>query len=158
VIGFRDVVEDDAEWMAALSQDPDVLRYADPERMHNPRTAAEIRSERFPEIRRAQQDGVWWAVLEDATPVGWVFLRRTVEGWELGYRLGKAAWGRGIATTAARAVMRWAVEQGIERVYADVAAPNAASVRILEKLGFTLVRVGEWHGMEDRRYERSLCG
>lgn len=45
-------------------------------------------------------------------------------------------WGRGYAFQAASAVLSFAFETlGIDRVRADVDEPNAASVRILEKLG-----------------------
>jgi [ribosomal protein S5]-alanine N-acetyltransferase len=45
-------------------------------------------------------------------------------------------WGRGIATEAARACLRYAfLEAGLDRVVAGVDAPNAASTRVLEKLG-----------------------
>jgi RimJ/RimL family protein N-acetyltransferase len=49
--------------------------------------------------------------------------------------------GRGLATEAARAVLAHAFGPlGLVRVTADVDEPNAASVRVLEKLG--MVRVG----------------
>jgi ribosomal-protein-alanine N-acetyltransferase len=50
--------------------------------------------------------------------------------------------GRGLATEAARAVLAHAFGAlALPRVHADVDAPNAASVRVLEKLG--MVRAGE---------------
>jgi RimJ/RimL family protein N-acetyltransferase len=56
---------------------------------------------------------------------------------ELGYWLGVAHWGRGIATAAVRAVTRHALDGfGVCRVYALPIAHNVASCRVLEKAGF----------------------
>lgn len=57
---------------------------------------------------------------------------------ELGYWLGTAFWGRGIATAAVGAVTRWGFEHlDIDRIFASVFGWNSASVRVLEKSGFT---------------------
>ena len=56
---------------------------------------------------------------------------------EIGYWLGEAVWGRGLATAALRAVTRHAFDAyGLNRVFAVPFARNAASVRVLEKAGF----------------------
>lgn len=56
---------------------------------------------------------------------------------EIGYLVDRRHWGRGYATEAAQAVVAWALRQpSIRRVWATCDAENAASVRVLEKLGF----------------------
>jgi ribosomal-protein-alanine N-acetyltransferase len=56
-----------------------------------------------------------------------------------GYWVAPRYWGRGVATEAARLLARYALHaRGFRRVEASVFAPNAASVRVLEKAGFTL--------------------
>ena len=58
---------------------------------------------------------------------------------EIGYWLGRRWWGRGIATAAVRLVVDYAFGQlGLTRVYAEVFGTNVASLRVLEKAGFTL--------------------
>ena len=55
---------------------------------------------------------------------------------EVGYDLHPRAWGRGLATEAARAVMGYAFGAlGLERVVAVVKPDNLASQRVLEKAG-----------------------
>lgn len=55
-----------------------------------------------------------------------------------GYWLGRAYWGRGIATEAARMFADRALESGrLRRLEASVFAENVASARVLEKCGFT---------------------
>jgi ribosomal-protein-alanine N-acetyltransferase len=55
---------------------------------------------------------------------------------ELWYELTEKVWGKGIATEAAQACVRYAFEEvGMERVIAGADAPNTASLRVIEKLG-----------------------
>ena len=76
---------------------------------------------------------------EDGYPIGMVNLhdiytqhRRA----ELGFWLNRRYWNKGYATEAAAAVMKYAFEQlGIERLQSLCYPGNAASVRVLEKLG-----------------------
>src|ERR1700722_17320652 len=55
---------------------------------------------------------------------------------ELAYELLRAAHGCGYATEAGRAVVTWASEAGYRRLQAGVWDWNAASRRVLDKLGF----------------------
>jgi [ribosomal protein S5]-alanine N-acetyltransferase len=58
---------------------------------------------------------------------------------ELGYWLGEAVWGRGIATSAVRAFSEHALAAfGLTRLYALPYARNAPSIRVLEKAGYLL--------------------
>lgn len=57
---------------------------------------------------------------------------------EMGYWLGEAFWGRGIATEAVQLVTDHAfVAQGFLRLFALPFADNVGSVRVLEKAGYT---------------------
>ena len=59
-----------------------------------------------------------------------------MEEIELAYELTASAWGEGIATEAALACLRHAFDEaGLERVIAGADSPNAASLRVIEKLG-----------------------
>lgn len=54
----------------------------------------------------------------------------------IGYAIGRAWWGRGIATEAARAAMAWAVETfDLVRIWASTDPGNVRSMRVLAKLG-----------------------
>ena len=55
---------------------------------------------------------------------------------ELGYCYARDAWGRGVATEAARAVIAVVSEdESIRRIFATCAPENVASARVLEKVG-----------------------
>ena len=57
--------------------------------------------------------------------------------WEIGYWLGKPYWEQGFATEAGRAVLEWArIELDAERFISGHIRDNAASGRVLRKLGF----------------------
>jgi RimJ/RimL family protein N-acetyltransferase len=67
----------------------------------------------------------------------------------IGYWIGKDHWGKGIAT---QALTRFLDELKTRPLYAHVAKHNMASLRVLEKCGFTPVEQGrvfsEVHGQE----------
>ena len=54
----------------------------------------------------------------------------------IGYELNPDVWGRGCASEAARAILRFGfAELGLHRVWAECVAENTASARVLAKLG-----------------------
>jgi ribosomal-protein-alanine N-acetyltransferase len=54
----------------------------------------------------------------------------------LGYAIGRAWWGRGLATEAARAALEWgAASFGLQRIWASTDLPHVRSQRVMEKLG-----------------------
>jgi RimJ/RimL family protein N-acetyltransferase len=85
---------------------------------------------------RADPQVVIRAVVVDGAVAGQVlsFPRDGVR--ELGYWLGREFWGRGVAGTAVAAFLPVVTERPL---YAVVAEHNAASRRLLERLGFVAV-------------------
>jgi len=58
---------------------------------------------------------------------------------ELGYWIGEAFWGKGIATEAVKLITKYGFEElGLIRIHAGVFDFNTASRRVLEKAGFSL--------------------
>ncbi len=83
-----------------------------------------------------------WLVATAAHPaLGWLSLRiadRKPEVGEIGYSILPEFCGRGIATEAVRALVAEAFERiKLQRITAYCVPENAASVRVLHKLGFT---------------------
>jgi [ribosomal protein S5]-alanine N-acetyltransferase len=69
----------------------------------------------------------------------------------IGYAIGRAWWGRGIATEAARAAMAWAIDAfDLVRVWASTDLRHVRSQRVMEKLGMRreTVRVGDRLGRD----------
>lgn len=63
---------------------------------------------------------------------------------EIGYSVLSAHRGRGYATEAAHALVRWAFAQGEQTVFAAVAPSNTPSLAVVRKVGF--VQTGSQHG------------
>lgn len=79
-----------------------------------------------------------WPVIDktDAVLIGFCGLVPASHRVEIGWRLAQEAWGRGLATEAARAVLKHGFETlGFQRIIATVQSPNRASIRVAEKLG-----------------------
>jgi ribosomal-protein-alanine N-acetyltransferase len=78
-----------------------------------------------------------FAVVLDGRVIGTVNLE--VEGARtamLGFAIGRLWWGQGIATEAAKAATRWAIETfDLKRIWASTDSRNVRSQRVLRKLG-----------------------
>jgi ribosomal-protein-alanine N-acetyltransferase len=121
---------------------------------NNPRVAIHLR-ERFPHPYTAKAGRAFmrmvrqtkpetsFAIVVDGHAAGGIgfHVQPDVErvSAEIGYWLGEAFWGRGIATDALQAVTAYAIEHhGLTRVFAIPFASNTASCRVLEKAGYVL--------------------
>ena len=83
------------------------------------------------------------AIVVDERAIGGVGLQPMTDvnrrSAEIGYWLGAAYWGRGIATEAVNLVTDWAFgAHGLLRIFAQPFAANSASRRVLEKAGYQL--------------------
>lgn len=130
--------DDDA--LFRLHSSDRVLRYWD-----SPPWVDRTRAERFLAtcVRMAEEEtGVRLAVdlLSDSAFIGWCALSRWNQehrSASLGYCFDDAAWGRGYATESGRALLQWGFDTlNLNRVQAEADTRNAASARVLEKLGF----------------------
>ncbi len=91
---------------------------------------------------RAQSPATNFAIVVDGEAAGGIgfVLQEDVNrrSAEIGYWIGVAYWGRGIATDAVRAVSDHIFATfDVCRIHATVFASNPASVRVLEKAGYT---------------------
>ncbi|MFJ7910841.1 GNAT family N-acetyltransferase [Kitasatospora sp. NPDC096204] len=137
----------DVDRLVELDGDPEVMRFLTGGK---PSAREWLEGKVLPlylEHYRRYGDLGWWAAEErvGGAFLGWFEFRPTREGErgevELGYRLRRAAWGRGYATEGARALVRRGfAELGVERVVAYTMAVNAGSRRVMEKSGLTFVR------------------
>jgi RimJ/RimL family protein N-acetyltransferase len=99
----------------------------------------------------------WWAVLwrENQELIGWCGLQFLPEfgETEVAYLLSKPYWGKGLATEAAQAAVQFGFQTlGLERLVAIAHVENAASQRVIEKLGMSFVEQLHLWGIECYRY------
>ncbi|HYH34032.1 MAG TPA: GNAT family N-acetyltransferase, partial [Nocardioides sp.] len=132
-----------------LDSDPEVLRLI----FGRALSRDEVVLEHLP--RRLRPEGPargigYWAGFEDGHFVGWWTLAVDDEDphtAELGYRLRRDAWGRGLATEGSAALLDHAfVTLGLPSVWAATLSVNSGSRAVMAKLGMTHVRttVEEW--------------
>jgi ribosomal-protein-alanine N-acetyltransferase len=96
----------------------------------------------------AGNTGVTWAIERAGRAIGcialdsitWALRAWRVDRAELGYWLAPAHWGQGLMTEAAAAVVRCAFQTiGLHKLKVGCISENAASRRVIEKLGFRFV-------------------
>jgi len=101
-----------------------------------------------------------WAVRRDGLLVGHAEIKPTdvVGGHEIIYALTPAAWGFGLGTEVAEAIVAYGFDiLGLTEVYATVAAANKASLTLLDGIGFEHVRdITEDDGSTTRVLARHL--
>ncbi|WP_206952566.1 GNAT family N-acetyltransferase [Trinickia acidisoli] len=146
----------DLESCLAMDRDPEVTRHiVGPWR--DPIAHRQFVEHRI--VRRYPSGLGYWSLYERSDPerfVGWVLLipdHGAGPDVEIGWRLIRSAWGRGIASEAARALVAHAFGAvRLPRVIADIAAENQASLRVAQKLGMQWVGHDESDGMRYGRY------
>lgn len=124
---------DDLEHLIALHGDPQVMAFISG--AGEPREVVETRS--LPDLLARRT----WLLFEGETFLGWASLRVEGDEAELGYRLVRAAWGRGYASEAARALVDLGFRDlGLRRIWAQTMAVNTGSRRVMEAAGLRYVR------------------
>ena len=139
---LRPLREDDAEELSRIFSDPGVVQYSGGLSPTLEQVREGIR-QHISEHYRDHGYGLLAAELRDTGEiVGRIgFLETEIDSTgdaELHYHLAPAAWGNGLATEAARAVLEWGFQQGrLGRVVAVIHPENLASRRVAEKCGLT---------------------
>ena len=147
----------DLDAIHALWTDPDVRRYLwDDVTITRERAAGVVAASA--DNFRSRGYGIWGIRADDGGPLMGFSGAIPAEdgGAELIYGLLPAWWGRGLATECAGAVLDHLFDTaGQSGVLALTDAPNAASVRLMERLGMTFERRGVHHGLDTVFYRLS---
>jgi RimJ/RimL family protein N-acetyltransferase len=140
---LRQWEERDRDPFAALNADPDVFRYLRPGGTPLTHEQSDDQFDRF--VRHWDEHGFGLFSAEDrelGRSIGFVglavptFLPEVLPAVEIGWRLERSAWGRGLATEGATAVLAWGFGPlGLDRVVSIRHRDNDASRRVMEKLG-----------------------
>lgn len=138
----------DAAPMAAINSDPEVARY-----LNRPITEAALAAFHPFMVEHWERHGFGpWALESresgaEGTFLGFAgvaypeYLPALAERPEIGWRLARCAWGRGLATEAALAARDHAFAAlGLAELIAIIHPRNARSRRVAAKLGMTVVR------------------
>lgn len=142
VVGLRVPTEEDAYAWHRVFDHPEVMEF------HGGRTAElSVYEELTARQRRhdAEHGFCLWTLLDaDDEVLGFTGAQPWPHEWgpkgaiEIGWRLGRAAWGRGYATAAARTAVDRVRAAGVSEVVAMVAAENERSIAVTHRLGMEL--------------------
>lgn len=129
---------DDAAVFYRLNTHPDVMRYTCDDRPASEAAARQAIVE-YPDFRE-HGFGRWACILKATGQVigfcGLKFLSE-VDSVDVGYRFFPEYWGQGFATEACRASVTFGFQElNLPVILAFVKAENAASRRVVEKVGF----------------------
>ncbi|MFE6781979.1 GNAT family N-acetyltransferase [Streptomyces sp. NPDC057680] len=139
--------EDDVAPMAAIHADPEVMRWI---RDGSVRDEQQTRSgiQAWESEWDAQGFGLFAVEIRSTGELAGftglsvpAYLPEVLPAVEVGWRLGRSHWGQGLATEAAAAAVRFGFEERrLERIVSVAQVGNAASERIMTKLGMRLLR------------------
>ena len=131
-----------------LDSDPEVMRYLGSGRARTREEVEQLHRGRLAVAARAPGLG-FWAGFVEADFVGWWILEppeRPDQGpiagqAELGYRLVRRHWRKGLGSEGARELIRHGFEDlGLTRIFAETMAVNQASRATMASIGMTHVR------------------
>jgi [ribosomal protein S5]-alanine N-acetyltransferase len=153
---FRLFTMEDAPLVYQLNLDPEVTRYT-----HDPvdsieKAAGILENTILPQYA-LYNHGRWAVHLKyDLRFIGWCGLKYRAELKEidLGYRFSKQFWGKGYATEAAFASIKFGFEKlGLLRIVGRAEPANIGSVKVLEKCGMKYIGKEMVDGHPARTYE-----
>jgi RimJ/RimL family protein N-acetyltransferase len=139
--------DDDLDAFAAITAQPEVMRY-----IHDGHTLdRSATAERLALYQRHWDDHGFGLYAVEIKKTGELagftglavptFLPEIMPAVEIGWRLGRAHWGQGLATEAAQAVVAHTrAALGLRRLVSIHVVGNEASARVMAKLGMTLER------------------
>ena len=163
---LREILETDVEGMYALDSDPEVHKYLG----NNPIANMDAALATIQHVRKQyEENGIGrWAIIDKASNefVGWAGLkyeqnlRTNFNYYDIGYRLLRKYWGKGIASEAAKVSLEYGFNQlNINEIFAAAQVGNAASNKILTNIGLKFIETFEyggaltnWYGLNKSEY------
>jgi RimJ/RimL family protein N-acetyltransferase len=112
----------------------------------------------------AERSFCFWTLLDaEGEPIGFTGAQPWPHEWgpkgeiEIGWRLSRAAWGKGYATAAARATLERVRAAGVANVVAMVDTRNARSAAVTRRLGMELTETLPIPGSERMAHRFGLA-
>jgi RimJ/RimL family protein N-acetyltransferase len=166
---LRELIEEDVDGFYELDSDPEVHRYLGNSPVSDKQKLLEI-------IKYVQQqyieNGIGrWAIIDKQANefIGWCGLKLVKDNinnqsnyYDLGYRLIRKHWGKGIATETAKASIDYGFNVlQLKEIIAAIHCDNDASNYVVKKLGFELIETFEfedemhnWHKLTNENRKK----
>ncbi|WP_298316063.1 GNAT family N-acetyltransferase [uncultured Aquimarina sp.] len=156
---LRDLEGYDAQGIFELDSDPDVHEYLGKKPIKTIEEAKQV----IDFIRNQYiENGIGrWAIIDKKTGdfIGWTGLkyeqrlRENFNYYDLGYRLQKKYWGKGIATETAIESLRYGFEKfDLKEIGAAAEVNHQASNKILKKIGLKFIETFDYKGVVHNWY------
>jgi RimJ/RimL family protein N-acetyltransferase len=158
---LRQFQDSDVEDALSYRDDPEFARYLP----HIPQPFTSRDAEAFIALNMSEpwERSPTFAIVLEGTLIGTVNFEVDADTRTamLGYAIGRAWWGRGLATEAVRTAIAWAVDTfSLVRIWASTDVRHVRSRRVLEKLGMQReeVRVGDHIGRAGELVDEVVYG
>ncbi len=139
---LRTFTPEDAQLIYELNLDPEITRYTD-DPVKDINHAKEVLEQVILPQYALYNHGRWAVHIKNGLEfIGWCGLKNRPKRNEidLGYRFLKTAWGKGYATEAAFACIKYGFEKlNLQRIIGRAMPDNIGSLRVLEKCGMTYI-------------------
>lgn len=135
---LREMQPTDAEFAYALNLDEEVIRYTGDEAFGSVEEARHF-LENYGSYSRFGF-GRWGCELKSTGElIGWCGLKNDAGVIDLGYRFFRKEWNKGYASEAALACLNYGHQTlQMDKIIARAAAQNAASIKVMQKIGMCL--------------------
>jgi RimJ/RimL family protein N-acetyltransferase len=155
---LRRFTEADAGLILALSSDPEIVRYVHEPTLKTEEQAKKILADII--LPQYKNNLGRWAIhtKDDMDFIGWCGLkyRPELDEIDLGYRLVQKAWGKGIATEAARHALDFGFKNlQLKLITGRAHIKNIASYKVLEKIGMNFIGEGTVDDCPVRTYTKA---
>lgn len=165
---IREISKDDYQSLFQLHSDPIVQKHTGEPPVQDIAVIIKGTKERTFHDYDTYGFGRWAVILKSTNQfTGWAGLKYLPEFDEidLGYRFLPQFWGKGIATEASKAIIKYGFEVlGIEKIIAVSMTENTASIKVIEKIGMVFEKKAPyeegapddyWYKIEKSTYNNS---
>lgn len=153
---LRALTSDDLETVIELNSDPEVVRFITG---GTPMTREQTEARFNFYLNHQKTHGfAIWAIInkEDKSFIGICGIQylEDTPNIEVGYRLAKAFWGKGIATEAAKACLDYGFNKlNLSEIVAVIDVENIASQKVIEKIGLRYEKMAYFYKADLKFYK-----
>jgi ribosomal-protein-alanine N-acetyltransferase len=155
---LREIVPRDTNAWLALQSNPDVMRWYGAEVVQSQAQIEKIIADCA--LWRVNGVGIRWGIEHDGEFIGSCGFARWNKGWHnatLGYEIAPHCQGKGLMREALNTIFAYGFnEMQLHRIHAEIHRDNLASIKLVQRLGFSFEGVhremgfwaGRWHDLD----------
>lgn len=137
MIKLRKIKQTDSLYFAKWWQNVEIMNLFDPDAsIPNDRTA----KRRVTALIKNVKD-IYYVITNEDSPIGYIYLHKRKHNWfELRILIGeKQFWNKGYGTLAIKILLKYALANGIDKIFVKVSTDNTHALNVLKNSGFTVV-------------------